>query len=170
VEAEVSAYKFLATGAIGPLSRFAWPGPGVWVEASGPLIPCKVGVHVCRPYELAHWIHDELWELEIGDDDVAGIDCLVVRRARLAHRIDAWSDGGHQRFATACVERARELARGQLPELVADALAGAEAGFPAVAAYTAALVVARLAPDPEAAYARERAWQGAWIASEVIRL
>jgi len=53
---------------------------------------------------------------------------------------------------------------------VADAFAAAQDGFPAVAAYTAALVVSRLAPDPEAAYARERAWQSTWIAHELIRV
>lgn len=164
----MTAYKFLAAGAVGPLSRFVWPAPGAWVEASGPLVACRVGVHVCRADELAHWIHDELWALEVGGDELAGVDCLVVRRARLIRRIDAWSDGGHQRFAQACIERARAVAAGQLPELVADARDASAAGFPAVAAYTAALVVARLAPDPEAAYARERAWQGRWIASELI--
>jgi len=166
----MSAYKFLAAGAIGPLSRFVWPAPGIWVEASGPLVLCKVGVHVCRAHELAHWIHDELWELEIAGDELAGIDCAVVRRARLVRRIDGWTEGGHQRFAAACVARARELADGKLAELVDDAVGAAEGGFPAVAAYTAALVVARLAPDPEAAYARERAWQSTWIADQLIRV
>lgn len=166
----MSAYKFLAASATGPLSRFAWPAPGVWVEAAGPLVPCKVGIHVCRPHELAHWIHDELWELETEGDELEGIDCLIVRRARLVRRIDAWNNGGQLRFANACVAHARELAGDQMAELVADAAGAAESGFPAVAAYTAALVVARLAPDPEAAYARERVWQSAWIASDVIRM
>jgi hypothetical protein len=156
------AYKFLAAGAIGPLSRFAWPAPGEWVEASGPLVACKVGVHVCRPHELAHWIHDELWELETAGDELAGIDCLVVRRARLVRRIDAWNDGGAVRFAVACVAHARDLAGG---ELVTDAGGALEAGFVAVAAFTAALAIAK---GDEAAYARERAWQSAWIATEVI--
>ena len=164
----MSAFKFLAAGAIGPLSQFAWPAPGIWIEAAGDLVPCRVGVHVCRADELAHWIHDELWAVDIAGDEIPGIDCLVVRRARLSHRIDAWSHGGHQRFGEACVAHAREVAGDRFAELVTDAMAAVETGYPAVAAYVSALVVARCSDDPEAAYSCERTRQGRWIAREVI--
>ena len=44
-------HKFLATGARGPLSGFAWPAPGpdalgAWVEVEGPLEVWVFGVIV----------------------------------------------------------------------------------------------------------------------------
>src|SRR5258708_6519958 len=102
-------HKFLAKGALGPLSGFAWPVPqggaaGAWVEAVGPLALCARGVHVCRTSDLAHWIHDELWEVEADGDRIEGLDCVVVRRARLVRRIDDWGAAGGRRFADASVE------------------------------------------------------------------
>ncbi len=98
-------------GAIGPLSGFRWPvqtegRPGAWVEAEGALDRCSRGVHVCRPSDLAHWIHDELWELETSGDEIDGLDCVVVQRARLVRRVDAWGQDGRQKFAGPCVEHA----------------------------------------------------------------
>ena len=60
----MTSYKFLAKGAIGPLSGHVWPEPGRWLEASGPLVVCSRGIHVCRPEDLAHWLHDELWQVD----------------------------------------------------------------------------------------------------------
>src|SRR5882724_2091638 len=111
----MSTYKFFAKGAVGPSSRFKWPEPragalGAWVEAEGPLGLCVRGVHVCRPFDLAYWLHDELWETEADGDQIEGIDCLVVRRARLMRRINGWHQGGAASFAEACVQHAAELA------------------------------------------------------------
>src|SRR5207237_363719 len=82
----------------------AWPP--TWIEAEGPLAPCVRGIHVCRPEDLEHWIHEELWEVEVDGEQTNGLDCLVVRRARLARRIDAWSDRGAERFAEASIAHA----------------------------------------------------------------
>jgi hypothetical protein len=173
----MKTHKFLATGARGPLSGFAWPVPraevpGAWVAVEGPLAPCTRGVHVCRPGDLAHWIHDELWELEADGDQVDGLDCLVVRRARLVRRIDAWGGPGGQRFVGACVDHASahvgatpgDTIRG----LLEDARFMATSGYVALAAFTAALVVSRSEGEPDAAYRRERAWQSAWIVGELL--
>jgi hypothetical protein len=166
------AYKFLAAGAIGPLSRFAWPTPrgdtaGDWVVTTGPIVVGRHGAHVCRADQLAHWLHDELWTVEIAGDEVAALDCVVVARARLVRHVTAWRGGGAAQFAAACVDHARSRAPGALVDDAADALA---AGYPAVAAYSAALAVAAAAAgEGEAAYARERAWQSAWIARELLR-
>ena len=169
------AYKFLARGAIGPLSGFPWPAPvgdaaGAWVETTGPLALCARGVHVCRTFDLAHWLHDELWELEAGGDQIDGVDCIVVRRARLVRRIDAWSDGGAARFAAACIEHAAaqlDEADAAVLALLDDARMAAEYGYGAIAAYSAALAVARLG-DGERGYRRERVWQAAWITGELL--
>ena len=73
----MKTYKFLAAGAKGPITGFQWPvpqleAPGDWVEADGPLEAGGRGAHVCRPAGLAHWIHDELWEVEIDGGGIVG--------------------------------------------------------------------------------------------------
>ena len=173
-------HKFLAKGALGPLSGFAWPvpdsggAPGAWVEAVGPLALCARGVHVCRPVDLAHWIHDDLWEVEAEGDSMDGIDCVVVRRARLVRRVAEWSADGARRFALACVERAAAQA-GAAPDdgvrgLLDDARVMSTNGYIALAAFTAAVAVSRVGAGGtvEAAYRHERAWQSAWIADQLL--
>ena len=173
-------HKFLARGAVGPISRFSWPTPsldagrpGAWVEVEGSLVPCAHGIHVCRPGDLAHWICDELWEVEVAGEAVDGLDCLIVARARLVRRVDAWSERGGGSFADACVEHAAEQTRGgpgeAVRELVDDARWMAKNGYVALGAFTAAVAVSRLSPgEVEDAFRRERAWQSAWIADGLL--
>jgi hypothetical protein len=174
-------HKFLAKGAVGPLSGFAWPvpdhgAPGAWVDAAGPLAVCARGLHVCRPFDLAHWIHDELWEVEVEGDPIDGLDCIVVPRARLVRRIDAWSAAGGRSFAGACVERAASESgtdpAGEVGALLGDARFMANNGYVALAAFTAAVAVSRSADEAGAdgVYRRERAWQSAWIAEQMLSL
>ena len=167
-------YKFLTSAATGPLSGFAWPLP----TDDGALAACANGAHLCRAGELAHWLHDELWETEAAGDELEGFDCLVVRRARLLRRIDAWHLGGAAAFAEACAQHASEAAGGAPPgppldevkAIIGDAFQSARMGYVAVGAYAAALAVAKLSEpaDQHDAYRRERAWQSDWIARVVI--
>lgn len=160
----MTSHKFLAKGAIGPFSGFAWPAAGTWVEAAAPLAECARGIHVCRPGDLAHWIHDELWEVETDGTAVTGHDCLVVPRAALVRRIDGW-DRQRARFADACLERAA----GASGPLLDDARYMAQHGLVALVAFTTALAASRAgAGDPDATYQRERAWQSAWLARELL--
>src|SRR5262249_47582556 len=135
---------------------------------------CGHGVHVCRPTELAHWLHDELWEVETSGEELEGIDCIVVRRARLIRRIDAWSEGGAARFAEACAAHAAAVSGPPHPAIVdaflEDARFWARAGQVAGCAFCAALAVARAvsAEESQLAFRRERAWQAGWIARELI--
>jgi hypothetical protein len=164
-------YKFLGKGALGPISGFSWPAQGVWVEAKGPLGLCASGAHVCRRLDLAYWIHDELWETESAGEQLEGVDCLVVRRARLLRRIDGWHDGGSTRFAEACARRAADLAPASARGFVDDAFDCARNGFVAPGAFAAAVAVVRSATGPQeeqTCYRRERAWQSDWIARLVI--
>lgn len=174
----MKAYKFLAAGAVGPFSGFVWPPPSsdakAWVEVEGRLATCERGVHVCRPEDLVHWIHDELWEVEFDGETQSGVDSLVTRRARLVQRVDAWSEGGSRRFVVACGEHANSVAGATTNEVVRGFLDDAEIcageGFVALGALCAALAVANLAPaaEREPAYREERAWQAAWIARELL--
>jgi hypothetical protein len=170
----VIAYKFLAAGAIGPLSRVAWPAAGTWLD-TGDVIVGRRGAHLCRADQLAHWLHDELWAVETDGPGTAAPDCFVVARARLVTRIAGWNADGAARFVRACIDHAREAspaaaaaaaeAEGADAALLADARDALAYGYPAIAAYNAALAVAR---DDEARYAAERAWQSAWLANDLL--
>lgn len=171
-----TAYKFLTADGKGPLSGALWPlprdgAPGAWVDAgAGALELCVRGAHVCRPADLAYWLNEELWQVEVGGDQIEGIDCLVVRQARLVRRLDGWREGGVAvRFAEACLEHATDLVPAAAPAraYLQDAAEAARYGYPAVAAFATALAVAKAAGDGRAddgAYRLERAWQSAWIA------
>jgi hypothetical protein len=170
-------HKFLAAGAVGPISGFAWPADA-WVDVEGPLAACSRGIHVCRPGDLAHWIHDELWELEVDEGEgavVEGLDCLIVQRARLARPIEGWRVDGARRFAAASVAHVASLTgltggRPEVRELLDDARFMASEGYVALAAYTSALAYSRTVEgrEPEDLYRQERAWQSAWIGHELL--
>jgi hypothetical protein len=158
------AYKFLARGATGTFSGVVWPAPGEWIDVEGSLDPGRNGVHVCRATDLAHWLNEELWAVDIDGEQVDGIDCVVVQRATLVRRIETWDADGARRFATACIDHAAVAGS----ELIDDARDALHHGYVAVAAYSAALAVARRAAEVESAYAAERAWQSSWIYRELI--
>jgi hypothetical protein len=181
----VIAYKFLATGAVGPISGRRWPRPengrpGAWIEAHAPITLCRSGIHACLPEHLAYWLHEELWRVELEGPSVGGLDCLIAPRARLLEKVGAWSEeDGAQRFAAAVRDHAARAIdalpaaqRGHLVGYVEDSSWHVNHGIlesPALAALCASIGVARMAsPETqEDAYRRERAWQSAWIAGEM---
>jgi hypothetical protein len=171
-------YKFLAKGAIGPISGFAWPQPNThvkaeWLEATGALEPCVCGAHVCRPEDLAYWIHEELWETEVEGESITGFDCLVARRARLVRRFDDWHNGAAARFAVACADHAAEVvaaSSSDVRDFIDDARECARYGLAACGAFSAALAVAKAADAAVAkrVFRDERSWQAGWITRNVI--
>lgn len=172
-------YKFLARGAVGPISRVQWPqpidgAPGAWLGGDGPLVQCRSGVHLMRRDDLAYWLHDELWLVELDGNRADGIDCVLAERARLVRRIDAWHEGAMNRFAAAARDHLVELAATapaksyeRVAAIIGDTSRRLALGTYALAAYDAAIGVARLSPDESAAYRRERKWQSDWIAREL---
>lgn len=171
------AFKFLAKGARGPISGFSWPAPGEWVTEAQPLQLCARGVHACGAHELAHWLHDELWIVELEGTCIPGYDCTIAERARLVQRIDTWEAGGAARFARAARDHAAQLAatapealRRQLEVYVGDASAHLPSGATALSAFCSAMTVARLRGvdhfDDEA-YREERLWQSRFIADDL---
>jgi len=182
------AYKFLARGAIGPVSRVRWPlpspgGAGPWLAADAPLAVCRSGVHACLKDQLAFWLHEELWQVELEGELRSGLDCVVSPRGRLLARVDAWSEsGGAHRFAAAVRDHATALIDERPPAerdaflgYVADATWHVEHGqleSPALAALCASMAVAKLSESLglgslEEAYRRERAWQSEWIVDQM---
>jgi hypothetical protein len=109
----VIAYKLLASGSIGPFSRFPWPTPaadrpGPWVTAAAN--PVSVGIHATTAAEVRLWINDELWQIELDADVRREGATLVASSGRLVSRVEAWNDATKQRFIDLCAERIRRYA------------------------------------------------------------
>jgi hypothetical protein len=107
-------FKFLGADSIGRFSDFAWPPSGEWVRVDGPLDPCVSGIHVCRTGDLPYWFDDELWEVDVAGERLEHLEQLVVERARLVSRVEAWPDPLASQLAAGCV---RELRRFTTREL-----------------------------------------------------
>jgi hypothetical protein len=123
----MKAYKFLRPGRVGPFSEFVWP-EGTWVDTGSELEQCRAGVHACRLEQLAYWLAEELWEIEL--DGVQEEDLQVIAsRGRLLGRVTTWDDEARSDFAAECVRRAASYAAAELREVglvdAADTLAGA---------------------------------------------
>ena len=105
------AYKFLDGHGRGVFSGFSWTGPpaGSWVEDRG-RGRCRAGVHASRPADLAWWINEELWEVELDGGIVDAGTKLVAPRGRLRRRVDEWAGAAAAELARAVVFRARDAA------------------------------------------------------------
>lgn len=168
------AYKFLGPGGRALFSGRRWPlpaaEPGAWVEATGPLDPCRNGVHACEPLDLPYWISQELWEVELDGEQIRGPQALIARRGRLVRQIEAWNPENARSFAQQCRARAQAFAA-TLPleqhddagEFLATASSTFEAGNYAVTAYASAMAFTVRAPSAAAAFGAERAEQGALL-------
>jgi hypothetical protein len=175
----VIAHKFLRRGALGLLTREAWPqpsadgAPGAWVELlDGPLVPCRRGLHACRIEQLGYWLADELWQVELDGEHLDTQHSVVARRMRLLRRVHGWEGAAGQAFADACTARAQEAlaAASSPPPLASEYLeqmqAFARLRNRPLTAYAAALAVSALAPGAEAmsAFDAERRLQGRTLA------
>lgn len=111
----MTCYKFLARGAVGPFSGRPWPSPqgfgrpGGWMAASR-LEPCRSGLHLCRPTDLPLWLCEELYTVEVEGEVLAHDSFVLVHRARLVDRVDAWRQETAGSFCHGCALRVRDLA------------------------------------------------------------
>lgn len=111
------AYAFLGAGATAYLTGLRWPSPGTWVERDDDAI------RACGPDDLAWWLDEELWEVEL-DGRVTNLGrALTASRGRLLHRIEAWTDDVASELVLVCARRVRDRAA----EALADAGRGGEA-------------------------------------------
>jgi hypothetical protein len=165
VARELIAYKFLTTGRVGRFTGFHWE-PDVWVEAAR-ADRCEAGIHACRVSDLPIWLDDELWEIELGGEVVAGEHKVVATRGRLGRRVERWAPGLAHEFGRFCVQRTRERV-GFIPFLsgfVADVERFVAQDRTAIAGFAAARA-AELRDGP-AAYDQERGAQAAWLANQL---
>ena len=161
----MTAYKFLAAGAVAPFTGFRWR-PGQWVEADG-VDPCRRGVHACRIRDLPLWLDDELWEVELDGTVVEQQRKLVAQRGRLTRQIDGWTPDAALAFGRFCARRTR-LRVGFLPVLsgyVGDVERFVSERRIAIAGFAAARA-AELRDGP-AAYDAERLAQAEWLSARL---
>jgi hypothetical protein len=125
---------------------------GQWRTARGPLFPCQNGIHLCRVEHLSRWIDRDLYVAEYDGDVLDAGDKIIARRARIVEHLRGWNERT-ARLAAAdfaeevlhlweerfpdddrprrAIEAARQLARGEIDEKIADA-----AAYAAYAAYS----------------------------------
>ena len=87
----VKAYKFLDEDGRSVYSGAQWPlspsgKPGGWLE-SETVRPCYSGIHACRPSDIAYWLTDELWEVELDGEIVESRHKVVGTRGRILRRV-----------------------------------------------------------------------------------
>ena len=163
------ALKALRAGAVSPFSGFRWPtpgdGPGPWVAAIPS--PCASGVHACLRGQLPIWLHDELWEIELGGPVTTLERKVVAARGRLVRRVEGWDARALADYGQVCLDRLETLAaeRAEVRGYAEDGRVILAQDEPLVVALAAARA-AEFVSGPEA-YDEERAWQADWLAERL---
>ena len=175
------AFKVLIDGRSG-YTGWRWPlpdgeTPGEWVHAtaSEPLELCVNGVHACTVGQLAQWLGEELWRIELGGEILETDAALVAARGRLLGQVPGWDQTARKAFAADCAGRARQLVAGWAAgePLLASVERFAAGGRVGPASYWTALIAGERAagrrdgPEYDAAFARERAAQAQWLQAEL---
>jgi len=155
----VIAFKWLARGAVAPFTGFQWPTDRSWVSAP-PDAPEGSGVHACRIAQLAFWIGEELWRVELAGPIVERETQVEARRARLLEQVTSWDP---EAFKQACVARIAGFAIEVPSDELADYAAMARKVDAAIASFIAA-VSAVAVRGARNAFEEERAWQARWLA------
>lgn len=86
------AYKFLRANRNSPFANVRWPAPGEGWLSAVPESRRRRGhpVHACRATDLAYWIDDALWVVELDGHVTAGDTGLTADRARLVAPVTEW--------------------------------------------------------------------------------
>jgi anti-sigma factor RsiW len=108
----VVAYKFLAADRMAPFSHVRWPEPsadgGDWIFASAAVGACRRAVHACRAVDLAYWLDQRLWRVELAGEVIESATKIVAERGRLLEPVDGWPEIGRT-FIDDCAGRLAEL-------------------------------------------------------------
>jgi Putative zinc-finger len=103
------AFKFLRADRVSPFAGVRWPEPGHgWVRADARPGPCRRAVHACRVRDLAYWVDQTLWRVELAGDVAETPSKIVAERGRLVERVAGWPAvaGG---FVADCAARIGQL-------------------------------------------------------------
>ena len=118
--APVLAFKFLDREGCTALSGHRWTlpdgdAPGPWIETAR-VRPCREGIHACHAGDLAYWLHQELWVIELDGETTESARKVVARRGRLVRRLPEWSAGADVALHEWCAWRTCDTAVGLLNE------------------------------------------------------
>ena len=113
------AYKFLLSDRSSPFSGVRWPAEG-WFESNGPLVLCRSGIHACRARDVAYWLTEYLWQVELDGEVIESELKVVARRARLVRSIEAWDVESRRAFIRMCLRRVAMHAAAEAAESSLD--------------------------------------------------
>ncbi|HEY5955745.1 MAG TPA: hypothetical protein VIV60_04295 [Polyangiaceae bacterium] len=102
------AFRFLAEGARSVASRVVWSapkqdGPGDWMGAN--LEGTRLGIVAYHIEHLPHWLHDELYRVELRGPIQELSTGLLAFELRLCEQVKTWNPTTRQEFSRGCVER-----------------------------------------------------------------
>lgn len=106
-----TAYKFLRADRMSPFANVRWPAPGEgWLTAVAPSSRQHGHpVHACRAADLAYWIDDALWVVELDGHVRDRETGLTADRARLVAPVAGWPAVARE-FTADCLARLDTLA------------------------------------------------------------
>jgi hypothetical protein len=145
--------------------------PGEWMpEVEGELEPCRNGYHVVTLEQLADWLGERIFEVEVGDEIVHEDNKSVTRTCRLTRECTGWNERTARLFACDCAERVLPLYEAYYDDdsprkaiEVARRYAEGKADVEALVAARAAAGAAALNASRDAS--RAAAWAAAWAAA-----
>lgn len=106
---QVVAYKFLAGDRMSPFARVRWPeAGGGWVVASAAVGTCRRAVHACRVQDLAYWLGERLWRVELAGQVADSPSKIAAERGRLLDQVDGWPEAS-EAFVQDCAARLEQL-------------------------------------------------------------
>jgi hypothetical protein len=121
-----------------------------------------------RPAALPKWMTEELWRVELAEDEEVGGGIVLARRGRLVERIDGWDDETAREYAEACVRHlpqgGSDIVRTRAADTAAAAAVVVAGGAAASVGYCAAHAAES---DSPGGYERERLRQAAWLADRL---
>jgi hypothetical protein len=107
------AYKFLSVDRTARFSQVRWPWPaadGDWVSAAAATGACRHAVHACRAKDLAYWLDQGLWRVELAGEVTESGTKIVAQRGRLLEPVGRWPEVVPA-FLDDCAVRLGELHR-----------------------------------------------------------
>lgn len=90
--------------------------PGEWQEVKGEIKPCANGIHMCRATDLVEWLGPTIWRAEVEGEVVERNNKVVVRKARITERLEAWTEKSARLFACECARRVLPLYEAKYPQ------------------------------------------------------
>ena len=127
---------------------------GRWRSVRGPLVACENGLHLTDLAHLLRWLGPAIWEVETTGEVIDAGDKFVARRARVARRLEAWTERTARLFAADCAEHVLHLIPDEQSRLTCE-----------VAIYVARCYADGEATEEELAAAGAAAWAAAGAAA-----